>query len=244
MNTDEEIAKAVLDAINSINEYGYNYKPKKGFRISSIATKCLRQIQLRNRPEIYVDDEIIKEIQEVTRNKNSGINYMVFGNLIHGWLQKNMPQDFVESIEKEVTYQDEKITLVGHYDMKVNINGQEVILEFKTTSRKARIPNDNHIKQLMACLKADNVQQGALVYVFRDTMKIKVIPIKYSDERFAEILQELRTIQEAEDLQILLPKISQDPEEFPCTYCEWKSFCHDSNQDDGPLIINKDLQSH
>ena len=219
-----KFAEKITQLIQGIQDNGNVYIPDKGFRISSMAWPCDRQIQLRHRPELYLPTDVIEQSKQRRQENNRGINPMVIGSLLHEWIQENLE---TEDIEGRVEYTHDGVVLTGHYDLIFTFGEERVIADIKTTTQFAAkyLPNPHHIDQLTLYMGVLGISHGALIYVFRDKGNLVVHDVEFDRSRFEQLLQRAKSIQEAEDQGILLPTIIPGRGGFPCSYCEWEEIC-------------------
>jgi len=220
--------KIIKEMVYKIENPGTNYIPERGFRMSSASYPCDRQIQLRHRPNLYLDPIIIQMIQDIATKRYSGVTPMVIGSLVHEYIQAHLSA----KAEEEVRI-DQGVLLTGHYDLLLTIDDMQVVCDIKTSKEYARnyLPVQGHLDQIMLYMGALSVSNGVLLYIMRDTGDIVPIDIEFDEEHYDRLIERFKMIQKSEDDRILLPTFSPQNNGFPCVYCEWVDYCFGKDGD-------------
>ncbi len=141
-----------------------------------------------------------------------GFATMASGTAAHTRLEKLLEaQGCLIASEIEITVDDPPIR--GFLDAKIEVNGETLIGEFKTTRQESfafkqttKKPSPNHLLQLLIYLHATEVQRGFLLYENRNVPEIVVIMVEMNDKNKA-ILEEcfdwLRTVRKAWEDKLL-----------------------------------------
>lgn len=227
--------KMISDTFSQFTDgKGHSYIPNKlEFRASSVA-KCSRKILLQKVPKNYLSDEEILELQITEKILNKHDVKIAFGASIAGQLIHEALQEVLESkmhsMEEEVTYIINDVTLIGHYDLLVvdELTGDQIVIDIKTTSAKRMyLPNQSHLTQLMAYQGMLKGIRGAILYVNRNNFDFTYYPQEFSKEKFSEIIKKIVTLASAERNKKLPPPIPEYPEEC-ANYsfkCEYYNYC-------------------
>jgi CRISPR/Cas system-associated exonuclease Cas4 (RecB family) len=134
---------------------------------------------------------------EFTDNNDAlGIANMANGTAAHDRIEKllvesGMPVD----IEVEMKMVDPPIR--GYIDMMLEVEGEVVIGEFKTTRQEVFMirqasmkPSAQHLIQILIYLKATQKKSGFLLYENKNTQEFLVIPV-HLDEKNEAIIEEV-----------------------------------------------------
>ena len=233
---DVRIFKMISDTFSQfIVGKGHSYTPNKlEFRASSVA-KCSRKILLSKDVKNYLNEEEIKLlpiVDEELKNKHDvriTFGASTAGQLIHEALQEVL-ESKMHSMEEEVTYKINDVTLIGHYDLLVEdeLSGDMIVIDIKTTSaRREYLPNRSHLSQLMAYQGMLKGIRGAILYVNRNNFDFTYYPQEFSKEKFSDIIKKIVTMASAERKKELPPPIPEYPEEC-ANYsfkCEYYNYC-------------------
>lgn len=154
---------------------------KNSFSPSSVGYKhnrCPRFHAMRFAGEYLYKDEPSLQSLGVMNN----------GTLAGDRIQKAMETaGIVEELEKEVLYDDPPIR--GFIDAVVNIDGERIIVEVKTTRTEAFQSRMINMKgpayqmyQLLIYMYIENVQRGMLLYENNNDKRMLAVPVEMTDE--------------------------------------------------------------
>jgi len=125
-----------------------------------------------------------------------GVANMSLGSVFHDEIQSAMEAaGMLVEAEKEIKIESPPIR--GYLDAIVNINGENVVAEIKTTRQESFVfkemsgkPSANHLIQLLIYLKATGLQRGFLLYVNKNDQTFLVIPVEL-DEANTKIIEDV-----------------------------------------------------
>ncbi len=237
---DIRLFKMISDTFSQFMEgKGHSYTPNElEFRASSVA-KCSRKILLQKDPKNYLSDEEIEDlgmVDQVSINKHEvkiSFGASTAGQLIHEVLQEVL-ESKIHSMEEEVSYKINDVTLIGHYDLLVEdeLTGEKIVIDIKTTSAKRLyLPNQSHLTQLMAYQGMLKGIRGAILYVNRNNFDFTYYPQEFSKVKFSDIIMKVVNLASAERGKKLPPPIPEYPEEC-ANYsfkCEFYNYCFPAN---------------
>ncbi len=135
----------------------------------------------------------------------------------------------VESEEVETKLDVSKeVQLRGRMDiLVVEVNGERVVVEVKSTSRLPENPYENHLLQLQTYLHAAELERGALLYWDKRTGRIKAFEVKRDEKYLAKVAERALILHE------YLKKGSPPPKEavienrlWECDLCEYNDICN------------------
>ena len=120
------------------------------------------------------------------------------GDLVHNWLITVLLSSFERNkikyfdYEGKVKHTEEEFEIIGKYDdiIGIEMNGELKLLEFKTVRdlRKIKSVVDHHFLQVNFYMKKLGLDRAYIVYVDRRNLDIKVFEVKFSEERFQELI--------------------------------------------------------
>ncbi len=215
---------------------GHDYVPlPMEYRASSVAY-CSRKTILNKDPQKYITQDELK-LLPVLKLTNEGeipstFGTNVAGQVIHESIQEAL-KDHILSMEKEITFDGGKFTLMGHYDLLIeDTNGERLVIDIKSTnSRRQYLPNTNHLKQLMAYQGMLGGIRGALLYVHRNNWELSFVINEFDKEVFTQIIMKLSQMalyEEKDELPPAIPAVADECiSEF--TQCQFYNFCFKEN---------------
>lgn len=194
INFKEEIGQALLDG-----EYvGSHREPDNSVFRASSTGYCKRQI-LFNKMSVKAPGV-------------DGLGRFKIGDWIHEWVQSEVLPKHMTKHENEVTYEQDGITLKGHYDA---FDG-DVVYDFKSRSSWYRfsgdVPIQRHLDQLNTYMGALGIDYGMMVYISKKDLSVDLFPdyfgeadehssphkhlVKYSQERMDHVIQKCKEVKE------------------------------------------------
>ena len=195
-----------------------DYEPKENeFRISSIAY-CDRRL--------YYDKTETKEESNNTTNKYNGI--FSIGRAIHEYIQQKLPVDYLIACEKEITFDYQDITLIGHYDML--IFDREVglkVVDIKSANSRAfnyrlQEASEHHKVQGNTYAAILNVGLYSILYIDKNDFSMVEHEYLTDKELFEETLIKAKNIY----LKVLKENIpDRIAKSWECNYCPFVAKC-------------------
>lgn len=136
-------------------------------------------------------------------NDALGIANMANGTAAHSRIEKLLEESGIPvDVEVEMKMADPPIR--GYIDMMLEVDGEVVIGEFKTTRQEVFMirqasmkPSAQHLIQLLIYLKATGKTSGFLLYENKNTQEFLVIPVQMNEKNEAiieEVFEWLRMV--------------------------------------------------
>lgn len=141
-----------------------------------------------------------------------GVANMGVGSMVHDYIQTALKSSgFLVEEELEITLEDPPVR--GYLDAIVELHGEELVCEIKTTRQETFFhkeasgkPSPNHLIQILLYLKATGKKRGFLLYVNKNDQSMLVIPVELdttNEKIIDEVLEWLRTTRAAYDNETL-----------------------------------------
>lgn len=128
----------------------------------------------------------------------------------------------------EVSAEDEEHMMRGHIDGVLKIADEFCVIDYKSMHAnqfsRLRDPLDKHIIQISIYLWLLDLKSGFLLYENKDSQKIKLFEIAYSDKLITKILNRLEML-EGIVAKRKLPKRPYDKDSSQCKACEFRVIC-------------------
>ena len=194
------------------------------YHASQIGT-CLRGQYLKS--IMPVKDEDAEGFVSSMLNKR-------FGRLIHDDLEALLERAVggeVEVVghEVEVNLKFGDATLVGRIDALVRINGEQVVVEYKTASHPPEVPYPAHVFQVQAYMAAVGAKYAAIEYFSKGWGGIRGFDVEY-DPKFMDLIGErVQALEEAFAKGEAPPRPAVPLEE--CSWCVYRKMCWGERQD-------------
>lgn len=169
-----------------------------------------------------------------------GVANMGVGSMVHDYIQTALKSSgFLVEEELEITLEDPPVR--GYLDAIVNLKGEDLVCEIKTTRQETFAfkestgkPSPNHLIQILLYLKATGIKRGFLLYVNKNDQSMIVIPVELDEANekiINEVLEWLRTTRAAYDNDTLpiIPFVrarnSGEPSNKICRACPVQKDC-------------------
>lgn len=211
--------------------WGHGDPPTYGFYRASQLPYCGRKISL---------DILLEE-----RAETNGA--MLAGQAVHHWFAELM-RNIVESEEEEVYLDFGDFSIVGHYDLVLNIDGKRYVADVKSTTRKnfSRIPSVEHIKQLSIYQKALGEIDGLLIYLARDDFDVQVFRFPFIEELYQEMVEKATAIHELLNYWEVYPR--KEEKDWECVNkkfkCRYYDYCWNMTEEELLVRIKEVLKSN
>ena len=182
--TQDDLLQKIIDAV----EEGYDAKRrpegvvhKKSFSPSSIGYKHNRC------PRLWVMKFAGRYREQDTASLQS-LGVMSGGTASHERIQSALEvSGVVRQLEKEITYSDPPIR--GFADVIADVDGEEVIIEIKTTRTEAFESRKHNMKgpayqmyQLLLYMYIEDIDKGVLLYENNNDKRLLAVPVNMTDE--------------------------------------------------------------
>ncbi|MCY3410476.1 MAG: PD-(D/E)XK nuclease family protein [Candidatus Heimdallarchaeota archaeon] len=232
---DAKIFSTIKDILyDKLSQGGHSYTPPVfEFRASSIAY-CKRKILLKKNRFHFLNDEQLKLLPDTEEEEDTPNTFgsSVVGQLIHETFQDALKERLGEAvkIEEEISVEvgARKAKLVGHYDLLLEVEGEQVVIDIKsTTSKRTYLPKQAHLKQLMAYQGMLGGIKGAILYVHRNDFEISYVPQEFDKQVFSAIIRKVSQLARYEAEKELPPAIPDLPDECGTSYwkCDYYPLC-------------------
>lgn len=156
------------------------------------------------------------------------------GNLLHEFIaeviksEKNKEVELLKT-EMPIKIEQEGFTISGRVDniVLVKINGQEVLIEVKSTKFLRNEVQDSHLIQLQLYMHATGIHKGIILYIQKDNLETRWFNFDYDKKQAEEILERFKKLHETlSENKIPEPEAKKRKEMgWMCNYCAWKSEC-------------------
>ena len=196
-----------------------NYETKiNEFRISSVAY-CSRKL--------YYDKTTPKDERFEYTNKTLGI--FAIGTAIHEYIQSYLTNNNLLLLsEGEVTFANQDISLIGHYDLLINDPQLGLkVCDIKTCNSKAfnyrqTEASSHHKTQANTYASILNVNFYSILYVEIETFAMVEHEYQTDKGLFNDVLTKLSLVYEHIQKQTLPDKITTS---WECNYCPYRKKC-------------------
>lgn len=156
------------------------------------------------------------------------------GNIFHEFMDKVVKDGTFDSkAEKSLVVVDtiEELVISGRLDNLVVVKqgDQPIVLEFKST-RSLNYVNEakhEHILQIQPYLKTVRAKTGLIVYIEKDSLKVKQFKIEYDPKLFLELMNRARRLHRSlMDKRMPEAEAKKNPVmSWMCNYCAFKEEC-------------------
>lgn len=167
-----------------------------------------------------------------------GVAVMANGTAAHSRIQAALKESGVLVAEEvEVKMTDPPIR--GYMDVLVNIDGESVVGEIKTTSdnifnmkKTTGKPSANHLFQILIYMKATGKKKGFILYENRNDLNVLVIEVDFTEANEAILegaLDWMRTVYAAYEEKNLPMRPYRNQEVKICKNCPVNKVCWEDN---------------
>ncbi len=156
------------------------------------------------------------------------------GNLLHEFIaevidsEKNPEVELLQQ-EMPVRVEEKDFVISGRIDnlVLVRINGEEVLVEVKSTKYLYDEPREQHRMQLEFYMYATKIHKGILLYIQKDNLKTKWFDIEYDEKNAERIIERFRALDESlkrDRIPEAEAKLKEDMR-WMCGYCDYREEC-------------------
>ena len=158
------------------------------------------------------------------------------GNRLHEFVADVFKSDKnpeVELIEKEIPFEIavDNFIISGRIDdlIHIKLSKQQALVEVKSTKDLDYLeePNESHVLQLQLYLHANNVQDGILLYLEKNTLKSKTFHITYDEKMYNHIIERFRELHKklvTTTLPLPEARLNED-KQWMCRSCPYNKEC-------------------
>lgn len=214
------------------------FKTKKSFAPSSIGYQhgtCPRYWHLAF-SGVYFDDT----------PDAVGSAVMASGTAAHERIQKALEAaEVVKSLEEKAELSDPPV--FGYIDLILDIDGQEVVGEIKTTGTdifryraSSGKPAAYHLYQVLLYMHIKNLDEGFLMYEDRDSLSVTIIRVKMNAEnkkRIEDALEWMRKVRKNWEAGGEIPHAPWTARNKACRMCPIRKACWDEGLPEGSKEI-------
>ncbi|MBS3073780.1 PD-(D/E)XK nuclease family protein [Candidatus Pacearchaeota archaeon] len=156
------------------------------------------------------------------------------GNLLHEFIsdaiksEKNPDIELVKN-EMPIRIEEKDFIISGRIDNLImfKLNGEQYLVEVKSTKMLPRYANESHEMQLQLYMHATNIHKGFLLYIQKDNLKTTSFESKYDENMAQNILRRFRELHlslKNDKMPKPEAKLSDD-KRWMCSYCAYKENC-------------------
>ena len=136
-------------------------------------------------------------------------------------------------VEQQLDFEIPEHNLTGHCDARVTKDNKRKVLECKSKNsrafwymaKKGEGANLHHKMQLWSYLWGLDEEEGAILYIEKDTETVLEFPVYRSDPYLQKlVMDELNTLNRAWK-EKLPPEPVRDPKDWRYQYCRWHKQC-------------------
>ncbi len=183
--------------------------------------------------------------QEIDDDK---VLILEIGSKLHEFLLQHYLDDILEGKEIEVIRSLKNHKIVGHLDGIAKINGERVVLEFKTVADKKYknkkttrdyLPQEHHLLQIGIYMRMTRIKKGKLIYLLKSSGEIVEIDVELDDElnkkieKLVEAVVEFvntiesgsKEVEEEAIYRIFSSFKNSKNNSWKCNYCGFKKHC-------------------
>ena len=200
-------------------------RPRIGWYRPSLLPTCLRRQFLIYRRGVIVSEE--------------KMGLFTVGKLLHEFLDRTLRAGglTVKAVEAPFIIAhfcgDEIIRVNGRADLILTINGEDYIIEVKSTRKLPKEPFKHHIQQLTLYLGAYGLGRGFLIYIEKKALAHKIFPVEFDLEAFRMLLDRAAKLHK-HLINDDLPK--PDAERWECRFCEFRAECGRGLREPAPIM--------
>jgi hypothetical protein len=149
------------------------------------------------------------------------------------WVMDNIKKNTDIEVEQQLDFEVVSHNLTGHCDARITKDGKRKVLEVKSKNsrafwymhKKGEGANLHHKMQLWSYLWGLDEEEGAVLYVEKDTETVLEFPVYRSDSYLEKlVLDELNTLNRALK-EGLPPEPVRDSTDWRYKYCRWHKQC-------------------
>lgn len=208
--------------------------PIEGFRASA-ADMCCRDMvySFMGVPDDY-DDETVE-----------GFYRLAVGNKIHEMLQDltgGMIKKGIYGVEEwfppEQEFENTRLKIKGHLDYPVKIDGEKIIIEFKSANDRSyqkiladNKPIESHVYQSQAYMLLTGAKKVLIIYFNKNDHKRKEFLVEYDENLVHEISANITIVKRSLKNRILPERVCKG--NLDAGWCKKKGICFSNKDYDG-----------
>ena len=151
------------------------------------------------------------------------------GNRVHQMIVDAMVSaKDIEVIAAEINIPPQEI-VSGRVDAIIKIKDELIILDIKSINGRAfgylKEAKEDHILQIQLYLYYYKIQKGMLLYVDKDTLKMKEYIVEYDAIVVKNLLKDLEVLRKQIDNNEVPDRLSNYPTFWKCKYCAYSKIC-------------------
>jgi len=208
---------------NVINQYYLESQTdrKRTHFYASEMGKCPRQM-------FYSFKDVPKK--ELTANV---LRLFDMGNHVHQMITKAMilAKD-IEVIATEINIPPQEL-VAGRLDAIFKMNDELFVLDIKSINGRAfsylKEAKEDNVLQIQLYLYYFKIKKGILLYVDKDTLRMKEFIMEYDEKVAKDIIKKLEILRKQIDNNEMPDRIAEYPKHWKCKYCSYSNVCKITN---------------
>lgn len=150
------------------------------------------------------------------------------GKLFEDWIISLLKQNPDLAMETQTRLEVKEWDASGKPDLIARYNGFKKVYEFKTKHSQGfkYLPNEHHRQQLWFYLHALEIQDGSLIYLSKDDLRIEEYPVRLDDEELKNsVVEQFKALNEAwksKNIELLL---LPEKTHWMAKYCSYHDYC-------------------
>ncbi len=122
----------------------------------------------------------------------------------------------------------------GRADAIITLNNELYVVDFKSMNsmifQKLEAPKEENINQIQLYLHFFKIPKGILLYMNKNTSRLKEFVINYDPFLCQKLLQDLAQIKTKIETNIVPLRFSGYPDNWQCRYCQFKDICRTAGE--------------
>ncbi|MFH1714457.1 MAG: PD-(D/E)XK nuclease family protein [Candidatus Nealsonbacteria bacterium] len=156
------------------------------------------------------------------------------GDSIHQLIMKPLlSMRAVHVVAAEVDIPPQEI-ISGRADAIISDGKTLYVLDIKSMNgmvfSKLEEPKEENVNQIQLYLHYFKVPKGILLYVNKDTQGLKEFIVNYDKRKAGKLIEDLSSLKEEIDKNMIPDRISEYPDNWQCRYCPFKETCKIAGQ--------------
>ena len=153
---------------------------------------------------------------------NDLLKIFCIGNIIHDFIQTQIITEGKSEVPS--TIEEDGIVVRGRLDCLLG----DVIYEIKTIKSLNYVtnePKDEHRRQLNIYLNANNLKNGVLLYVEKNTLQTIEHIVTFNQELYDDSIKQFKLVHKAIVNKKPPERLSDYPDGWNCRYCNFRDVC-------------------
>ncbi|MGB9743140.1 MAG: CRISPR-associated protein Cas4 [Minisyncoccales bacterium] len=151
------------------------------------------------------------------------------GDYIHQLIMKPLLSiKEIHVVASEINIPPQEL-ISGRADAIISDGKNLYVLDIKSMNsmifNKLTEPKEENVNQLQCYLHYFKIPRGILLYVNKDTQKLKEFIVEYDRKRVLALLDNLQEIKQKIDQNMIPIRLADYPENWQCRYCQFSEIC-------------------